>query len=320
MDYSAKSLKVKSDEKIKLLKEKSTAEKKSKAIFRELIKTNKPRLYKAALELKRSVQLPTNPFESSKWWDNHEFTNLLFDSGFDIVNHDSEHFGSWFGPIHSLTPTELRLLEEYLEINFDDIKSQAKTVKSVGINEIIHNYKKNSVRTINILRLLVCFHKIYILYVYENEKNSSSNEIYSQLQDVIEYVTSYIPDIFKTINPTVVESDELFSISWRYPSKSVPNNDLLSAETLNWLSSMNGNKIFEALYGAIEKTAESGKLFFETKITCDSNQLINFVDNNISCSDSQFTSTSIKDLFETLGYKVDFIKKSTSQFLKISWG
>ncbi len=318
MDYSAKSLKIKSDEKIKSLKEKSALDKKSKAAFRDLVKANKSKLYKAALELKRSTQLSISPFENSKWWDNDEFTQFLLDGGFDIIDFDSSHFGSWFGPIHSLTSRELELLESYLEKNLDEIKDQRKALQNSEVKEIINSYRKSSVRTINVLRLLVCFHKLYILFLYKNDVSSFLQEIYNQLIDITEYVSTYIPDIFKTIDPDIVDKNELFTISWRYPSKPTSNNLSFTAETLNWLSSKDGNEAFHVLYKAIEETADSGNFVFETKVTFDSDGFISFIENNISCFDTQLTSISFKDLFETLGYKVEVTKK-TSDILKISW-
>lgn len=329
MDFSAKKLKENLAEKQRLARVEEAAREllrakevvKSKEL-KAFIELNKPHLFKSALNKRKGVQLLTPRYYES-WWNNAEFTEFLLDRGFEIVDFDSDYFGVWFGEIHQLDFDDLQTLEESLLESYEDVKRIASSINNKQLKEIIRSYKSNNVSQINVLRLLVVFHKIVKLNYFVDEDDEIGldvPEINLILSTVEENVSVFLPNNFNRLIVGMEDQKEFFTISWRIPYESIPESDGLTAENLNWLSSKQGNESFLKIYELIKECVESSKASIELKIQVNKSKYLTFTDQKLAGLIFEMSIEDLKCLLEVLDFAVSIVsEKDDYSILKISW-
>jgi len=329
MDFSAKNLKETIAEKQRLAEEEKAARKllrtqeavNSKAL-KELIELNKPHLFKSALNKRMGAQLLT-PRYYEKWWNNAELTKFVLDRGFEIIDFDNEHFGVWFGEIHQLDFDDLKTLEQSLVQSYDDLNNISDSINNRQLKEVISSYKSNDVSQINVLRLLVVFHKLTKLNYFVDEDDETGldvAEIDILLSAVEENVSEFLPNNFNRLIVGTEDKSEFFTISWRFPYESISQLDGLTAGNLNWLSSKLGNDTFLKLYGLIKVGVESSKSFIEVNIDADDDDYFTFKDEKMVDQVFEMPIEDVKSLLEALDFKVGIVEaKGAPSILRISW-
>lgn len=329
MDFSAKKLKENLAEKQKLAKEEEAAQKlvrakeavKSKEL-KAFIELNKAHLFKSALNKRMGVQLLT-PRYYERWWNNAEFTEFLINRGFEIVDFDSEHFGVWFGEIHQLDFDDLKTLENSLIDTYEDVNEIADSINNKQLKEIVKSYKSNDVPQINVLRLLVVFHKLLKLNYFVDEDDEIGLDVPDidiLLSAVEENVSEFLPNNFNRLIVGMEDKSEFFTISWRFPYESISQSDGLTAANLNWLSSKLGNDTFLKLYELIKECVESSKNHIELNISSDDNDYLIFNDKKLNDLVFEMPLDDVKSLLEALDFTVSVeVAKNVSSILRISW-
>lgn len=330
MDFSAKKLKEDLAAKQKLSAENKDAHSKilraqkvsSSKELKAFIELNKPHLFKNALNKRMGAQLLT-PRYYERWWNNAEFTKYVLDRGFEIVDFDSDHFGVWFGEIHQLEFDDLEVLEKSLLNSYEDIKNISSNINNKQLKEIISNYKSNSVAQINVLRLLVLFHRIIKLNYFVDEDDEIGldiSEIDIILSTVEENVSEFLPNNFNRLIVGMEDRNEFFTISWRFPYESIADSDGLTAETLNWLASKVGNDAFLKLYELIKVYVESSKSFVEISVDANDDGYLIFKDHKMIGVVFEMSVKDLKSLLEALDFTVSTTEtKGISSILRISW-
>lgn len=329
MDFSAKNLKEIVAEKKKLADEEKathqlmrTQESINSKALKAFIELNKPHLFKSALNKRMSVQLLT-PRYYEKWWNNAELTKFVLDRGFEIIDFDNEHFGVWFGEIHQLDFDDLMALEKSLLESYEDINQISDTINNRQLKEIINSYKSNDVPQINVLRLLVIFHKLNKLNYYVNEDDETGldvAEIDILLSAVEENVSEFLPNNFNRLIAGTEDKSEFFTISWRFPYESDVHFDGLTAANLNWLSSKLGNDTFLKFYELIKVGVESSKSFIEINVGTNDDGYLIFKDIKMVDMLFEMVIEDVKHLLEALDFTVRIVEvRGVPSILRISW-
>jgi hypothetical protein len=329
MDFSAKNLKETVAEKQKLAEEEKAARKllqtkeavNSKTL-KAFIELNKPHLFKSALNKRMSVQLLT-PRYYEKWWNYAELTKFVLDRGFEIIDFDNEYFGVWFGEIHQLDFDDLETLEQSLLESYNDLNNISDSINNRQLKEVINSYKSNDVPQINVLRLLVVFHKLTKLNYFVDEDDETGldvAEIDILLSAVEENVSEFLPNNFNRLIAGTEDKSEFFTISWRFPYESVVHSDGLTAANLNWLSSKLGNDTFLKFYELIKVGVESTKSFIEISIDADHDDYFIFKDEKMVEQVFEMPIEDVKNLLEALDFKVGIVEaKGAPSNLRITW-
>ena len=333
MDFSAKKFKQELIEKKQIKKAKIASANKvaKKAIeevkaAREFIISIKIDVIKAALNKSTHCSL-NNPTFDKKWWDNSKLTTAITDRGIEIIDFESESFGSWFSELYQLGNNDLIDLEKFLKKHFDSLSAIAKAKGHSQFKGIISDYTSNSVRYINVLRLLIVFHKLYLAFYCgedHEEKGKSLEAIESAMDEVVEYISDLLPGHFDSLIEDLDLRREHFIISWRYPQDSKITDDGFNARNLRWLSSWDGNDAFLKLNDAIDKRVNECHSYLLIEFQREDNENIYITSDFLKGLKIEISAEHLSDILRALEFKVEInqLKNrdgANSSSLKIAW-
>ena len=147
----------------------------------------------------------------------------------------------------------------------------------------------------------------------------------------VDKINQEIQSLLSIVQPFEGDEDVIskYYVSWSYPDDEYLNKDCINAKFIDWLSDIYGKELISKIFALIESCDLDGKS--EIAITVNEGRKINeYTDDerrkmlNILDVDVPFPMSLIKDMFNILGYEVNFEKikekvDSSTGHLIIKW-
>ena len=147
----------------------------------------------------------------------------------------------------------------------------------------------------------------------------------------VDKINQEIQSLLSIVQPFEGDEDVIskYYVSWSYPDDEYLNKDCINAKFIDWLSDLYGKELISKIFALIESCDLDGKS--EIAITVNEGRKINeYTDDerrkmlNILDVDVPFPMSLIKDMFNILGYEVNFEKikekvDSSAGHLIIKW-
>jgi transcriptional regulator with XRE-family HTH domain len=147
----------------------------------------------------------------------------------------------------------------------------------------------------------------------------------------VDKINQEIQSLLSIVQPFEGDEDVIskYYVSWSYPDDEYLNKDCINAKFIDWLSDLYGKELISKIFSLIESCDLDGKS--EIAITVNEGRKINeYTDDerrkmlNILDVDVPFPISLVKDMFNILGYEVNFEKikekvDSSAGHLIIKW-
>lgn len=312
MKFSAEKIKDLYKVKAQEFRENQREDRNLKKLIEVYIFKIKKEVIEAALEGKKEIQL-SNFLLTDNWWNIDSIATHLNERGFYLTDKDREHFGLIFGQVDILEFNEKYTLNDELDYFLNSLKQliEARFKKLKFTPQILKN---NLILEVNILR------KINLLSSINNQINGNyidhiNSKWFSEITELIfkveNFIKSYIPEFNFYENNRLRFNTELFNLTWRFPRESKVINELLTAKNISYISSNDGLEKFNILNDLIKSKAVKGAPKIDFELSYDDNLKL-YSGNQII--DFELSETSLIEILETLGFKVNTNKNKFTIF------
>jgi len=236
--------------------------------------------------------------------------------GFYIADKNLENFGLIFGQIDLLEVNQKNILNDEL----DKFLSKFEYLIKLNVTKLKFTpprLKKNLILEIIILRKINLLSSIYRHMSYEDyipyKYEQWFFEIIDALFSVEKFIRGFIYNFKFAESAHLISNSEKFNLTWRFPRDSELINELLCAENINYISSNEGNTMFNSLNDLIRSKALNGAPKIEFSYSSNEYLKLSYGDKILTFN---LLESPLIEALEVLGFKVNTSKNK----LIISWG